>query len=248
MYVVHVSVLQCVIYMYMYESVYFTYMYHLLDCSHVSSASCFYCSEWESLEHVGLVLGEVSTLFAAKTVASLFMSLYELAKNLSLDPENILAFYQLLFLLTLAFSHKGINDMLLYLNKLQDLAVKERQYPSHHRVALHATVAGILYLVSNVSTNEILKEHVAEIISRRKAMALVLLPDSLFAFTEEANAEHVRGVVSREEEEEVLGEVAGSDSQCLFDLQSEGILKSPGPSRGSSVGMCGKIYTVVLYS
>ena len=184
------------------------------------------------------MLGEVSTRFAAKTVASLFMSLYELAKILSVDPDNILAFYQLLFLLTLEFSHRGTNDMLLYLSKLQDLAVKEKGYPSHHRIALHTTVAGILYLVAKVSTNEILKEHVAEIISKRKEMAPILLPDSLFAFKEEADTGLVGGVVSREEEEDVLGDVAGSDSQFLFDLQNEGILKrSPGPSRGSSVGM-----------
>ena len=65
------------------------------------------CSDWVSLEAVGLSLGLVLKRFLSKTVNSLFTNLLELAKALCTSPANTLAFYQLVFLLTLEFSYQG---------------------------------------------------------------------------------------------------------------------------------------------
>lgn len=186
-----------------------------------------------------MVLGEVSARFASKTVTTLFKALFKLARILSFKKENVLAFYQLLFLLTLEFSHKGVNDMLLYLSRVQDLAVKEVSYPPRHRLALHVTVAGILNLLAKVSANEILKEHIADVISKREERTPILLPDSLFPPAEEAVTGRASGTFPKEEEiDDALKEVTEKGSQLLFQFQLEGFLKtSPVASRGSSVGV-----------
>ena len=38
--------------------------------------------------------------------------------------------------------------------------MKEKGLEAHHRVLLHATVAGVLYLASKISRNEVLKTHI----------------------------------------------------------------------------------------
>ena len=72
------------------------------------------CSDWVSLEAVGLSLGVVSKEFLSKTVNSLFTNLLELAKALCTSPANTLAFYQLVFLLILEFSYQGLSDILVF--------------------------------------------------------------------------------------------------------------------------------------
>ncbi len=96
-----------------------------------------------SLEAVGFSLGVVLKGFLSKPVNSLFTNLLELAKTLCTSPANTLAFYQLVFLLTLEFSYQRLSNILVFLHQLQELAVKEKGLEAHHRVVLHATVAGI---------------------------------------------------------------------------------------------------------
>ncbi len=129
------------------------------------------CSDWVSLEAVGLSLGVVLKGFISKTVNSLFTNLLELAKALCTSPANTLAFYQLVFLLTLEFSHQGLSDILVFLHQLQELAVKEKGLEAHHRVVLHTTVAGVLYLASKISRNEVLKMHIDGVIAKRREPA-----------------------------------------------------------------------------
>ena len=130
------------------------------------------CSDWVSLEAVGLSLGLVLKRFLSKTVNSLFTNLLELAKALCTSPANTLAFYQLVFLLTLEFSYQGLSDILVFLHQLQEFAVKEKGLEAHHRVVLHATVAGVLHLASKISRNEVLKTtHIDGVIAKRRETA-----------------------------------------------------------------------------
>lgn len=140
----------------------------------------FICSEWLSLEAQGFLLGKVSTLFLKKTAPTLDAHLLKLAQGLSLQLENLRAFYCLLFLLTLEFSEPGVLDMIQYLNRLQTLAVQS-DLPVFHRNALHAMVAGILYLISKISSSTGFQEHILQVLALRKISAVHLLPDGLFA-------------------------------------------------------------------
>ncbi len=175
------------------------------------------CSEWVNLEAVGLSLGVVSTQFLSKTINSLFANLILLAKALSAEPANTLAFYQLIFLLTLEFSHLGIADMLAFLHQLQEVAVKEKELGTHHRVVLHATVAGMLYLAAKISRNEVLKTHVDGVIAKRRETAPRLLPDALFSTTGD-ELDSGRGAMGVISEEDLLSVVA-NDETLLFSLK-----------------------------
>ena len=59
----------------------------------------------------------------------------------------------------------------MFLHQLQELAVKEKGLEAHHRVVLHATVAGVLYLAPKISRNEVLKTHIDGVIAKRKETA-----------------------------------------------------------------------------
>lgn len=125
--------------------------------------------------------GKVTILFLKKTVPTLYGHLMKLAQGLSLNLENVKAFYQLLFLLTLEFSEPGVLDMVLYLNSLQQLAVdSELTLAVSHRNALHAIVAGILFLITKISSPSGLQEHILQILALRRASAIHLLPEGLF--------------------------------------------------------------------
>lgn len=145
--------------------------------------------------------------------------LLKLAQDLSLQLENLEAFYCLLFLLTLEFgSEPGVLDMVLYLNMLQKLAVQsDLTLPVFHRNALHAIVAGILYLISKISSATDLQEHVIKILALRKASAVHLLPDGLFASKESDGA----GV------EYPLVRSNVVDRTMLFNLDGDELLRSP---------------------
>ena len=49
--------------------------------------------------------------------------------------------------------------------------MKEKGLEAHHRVVLHATVAGVLYLAPKISRNEVLKTHIDGVIAKRKETA-----------------------------------------------------------------------------
>ncbi len=96
-------------------------------------------------------------------------STLELAEALCTSPANTLAFYQLVFLLTLEFSYQRLSDILVFLHQPQELAVKEKGLEAHHRVVLHATVAGgCAALASKISRNEVLKTHIDGVIAKRR--------------------------------------------------------------------------------
>lgn len=112
---------------------------------------------------------------------SLYGHLMKLAQCLSQQHENLKAFYQLLFLLTLEFSEPGISDMVVYLNWLQNLATgSDFELTVGHRNALHAIVAGILYLISKISSASGLQEHILQVLTIRRTSAPHLLPTGLF--------------------------------------------------------------------
>ena len=112
---------------------------------------------------------------------------------------------------------------MLFLNRLQALAVgKDPILSVRHRTALHATVGGILYLVSKISLASGLQEHIMQVLMMRKASAPHLLPGEVF----------IGG--DRSELEEAGGQDALIvDSAMLFILDEEELLKkSPEPKKG----------------
>ena len=44
--------------------------------------------------------------------------------------------------------------------------MKEKGLEAHHRVMLHTTVAGVLYIASKISRNEVLKTHIDGVIAK----------------------------------------------------------------------------------
>ena len=111
------------------------------------------------------------------------------------------------------------------LSKLQDSAVDSAsQLSAIHRVSLHAITAGILHLLSQISTVSALTEHVLEVVERRRETApllLLLLPDQLFAAEREEGADGAEG----------RGDIpthVGED--LLFHLRERGLVRqSPEP-------------------
>ena len=179
----------------------------------LSDSCCSLSREWEGLESTGLEIGKASP-FLGKMIPTLFSYLYDHAKILSTNRDNVIAYYQLIFLLMLELSRPRITDMVSFLNKLQDLATKEDpQLSSQQRSALHAIVAGILHLVAQMSTNPILKDNVGVVIDGRRQAAIGLLPDGFFR--EESYGK----------EEGAVGGVLGAESELLFLLTDEASMK-----------------------
>lgn len=171
----------------------------------------------------GLVLGKVSSLFLKKTVPTLYGHLMKLAQGLSLQLENLKAFYQLLFLLTLEFSEPGVLDMVVYLNWLQNQAVgSDSALTVAHRNAFHAIVAGVLYLISHISSASGLQEHILKVLAIRKASAPHLMPGKLF--TPEDKSDGV---------ETLMVKSHLVDKMMLFILDEEELLRrTPEPRKG----------------
>lgn len=133
--------------------------------------------------------------------------------------ENLKAFYQLLFLLTLEFSEPGILDMVVYLNWLQTQAIADDSaFTIEHRNALHAIVAGILYLVSKITPAIGIQEHILQVLKIRKTTSPHLLPARLFA--------------SEDKSDGAPTDILTVDKAALFILDEEGLLrKSPEPRK-----------------
>ena len=115
------------------------------------------------------------------------------------------------------------------LSKLQDSVEDPNcQLSTVHRTSLHAIVAGILYLLGKISSVETLKDHVLEVVERRREMAPVLLPDSLFQRREgeeEEEEEGMDGAVGRGEYPSHVSE------ELLFQLRERGLdRQSPDPA------------------
>ena len=187
---------------------------------------------WDSLESCGLTLGKVSDRFLNKTRGSLYTHLLENARVLSTHQDNLRAYYQLLYLLVLEFAHPGIMDMAHFLSKLQDMALTDSSLSSRHRIAIHSIIAGVLYLLANMTFNQVLRDHVFEVIAKRQQVSPSLLPDSLFS-TEGSDGPEM--------------DLANLDPELLFLLQQEGILddsneqrRGPGKSYDSHVTLCAK--------
>ena len=137
--------------------------------------------------------------------------------------KNLKAFYKLLFLLTLEFSQPDcILDMVLYLNRLQALAVgNDSSLSIQHRTALHAIVAGVLYLISKIASASGLKGHILQVLTTRRAVAPQLLPDKFFAYSKDGTDG------GRESDSIAL------DKDMLFILDEEELLKkSPERKKG----------------
>ena len=175
------------------------------------------------MESCDLTLGKVSQRFLNKTRSSLYNHLYDHALALSTRDENLKAFYQLLFLLTLEFSHPGITDMVYYLSQLQDLAQEHSAgLSARHRIVLHVTAAGILYLIAKMTSNQPLQDHILEVVNRRQNSAPELLPDSFFAS---------EGLDGPETSLENL------DSKLLFQLKERGLLEPPPDQKKGEVSL-----------
>lgn len=174
------------------------------------------CREWEGLETTGLQLGKVSP-FLGRMIPTLFSNLYEHAKILSTSQDNVLAYYQLIFLLMLELSRPSITDMVSFLSKLQDLATSEEsQLNPQQRTAVHAIVAGILHLVAQISTNPVLKDNVGVVILRRREAAPRLLPEGFF-----------------QRRDDVVEEDVSVGSELLFVLKDEASMKRASESGAS---------------
>lgn len=155
-------------------------------------------------------------------IPTLFANLYDHAKGLSTNRDNVIAYYQLLFLLMLELSHPSISDMVSFLSKLQDLATKEEtELSPQQRITMHAIVAGILHLVAQMSTNPILKDNVSVVIVHRRETAIELLPEGLFV-----------GEGGRLNESEVGG-VSEVGTELLFILNEEACMKRTSESGAS---------------
>lgn len=164
---------------------------------------------------MGLQTGKVSP-FLGKMIPTLFAYLYDRAKIISTSKDNIIAFYQLLFLLMLELSQPSITDMVSFLRKLQDLAIKEEsQLNRQQRMAMHAVVAGILHLVAQISTNPILKDNIGTVILYRRERAAGLLPDGLFRGEDGFDGG----------EERAVGDSLEVESELLFPLKDEASIK-----------------------
>ena len=149
-------------------------------CEHDFNYCCSLSREWEGLESTGLQLGKASP-FLGKMIPTLFAHLYDHAKVLSTDRDNVIAYYQLLFLLMLELSRPSVGDMMSLLSKLQDLATQtDLRLSDQECTTIHAIVAGILHLVAQISTSPIVKDNVSVVMQRRRETAIELLPEGLF--------------------------------------------------------------------
>ncbi len=172
---------------------------------------------------MGLQIGKVSP-FLGKMIPTLFAYLYDQAKILSTNRDNIIAFYQLLFLLMLELSRPSITDMVSFLSKLQALAIKEEsQLNRQQRMAMHAVVAGILHLVAQISTNPILKDNIGAVILYRREKAARFLSDGLFGGEDGFDGG----------EERAVGDTLEVESQLLFPLKDEASMKRASESATS---------------
>lgn len=178
--------------------------------------------KWESLHSCGLTLGKVSQRFINQTKSVLYPNLYSHTLHLSMNRDNLAAFYHLLGLLALEFAQPGVIDMIHFLSKLQDLAQDSSATLSpQHRVALHAIVAGLLFLLAKISPTSMLDEHVTDVVERRREIAPSLLPDALFA----QDVEGADGVLTPEVSAMELPD------QLLFHLRERGLdRQSPEPA------------------
>ena len=173
---------------------------------------------------MNLQLGKVSP-FLGKMIPTLLAYLYDQAKILSTSRDNVVAYYQLLFLLMLELSRPSISDMVSFLSKLQDLAIKEEsQLNPQQRTAMHAIVAGMLHLVAQISTNPVLKDNIGAVILCRRERAARLLPDGLFRGEESLDGG---------QEERLGGDTLGVDSELLFLLKDEASMKRVSESAAS---------------
>lgn len=182
-------------------------------------------SDWQSLDSEGLVLGKVSPLFLKKNVPTLYRCLVQLAEHLSTNLRNLKAFYKLLFLLALEFSQPGVLDLVLCLNQLQLLALGSvARLSAGLCTALHAIIAGLLYLMSRIALAPALQEHIEQVLERRKVSAPYLLPAAVFA--------------SENRDDDSTSNSSSSslevDKSLLFTLDGELLRKSPEPKRSFS--------------
>ncbi len=158
----------------------------------------------------------MSQRFLNNTQKPIYDSLSSHAHILSTTLDNVRAFYQLLCLLVLEFSHPAIMDVLQLLSQLQDAAQSPGATAGTgslsrlQRLSLHAVVAGVMYLLAKMTSRRELRDHVLEVVARRHDSAPHLLPDSLFA------ALPTDGVD---------GEEGGVGPELLFQLRERGIIQ-----------------------
>ena len=115
--------------------------------------------------------------------------------------------------------------MVHFLSKLQDAAQDSSIVPlPQRRLALHAIVAGVLYLLSKISSTSTLSEHVVEVVERRRTVAASLLPDTLFG----SETEGSDGLAAKKAEEASPAEFSDS---LMFELKVKGLdRQSPEPA------------------
>ena len=129
--------------------------------------------------------------------------------------------------LTHTYSQAGVPDMVHLLCKIQDSTQDSTvQLSTAHRVSLHAITAGLLYLLSHISSVPALGDHVEEIIERRRELAPMLLPDHLFRGKEKEEGEEGEGADGAEGRD--LPTHVAED--LLFQLRERGLVRqSPEP-------------------
>lgn len=119
-------------------------------------------------------------------------------------------------------------DILELLSQLQDAALSPGATDSlsgRQRIVVHATIAGAMFLLAKISSNQQLRDHVLEVVARRRDSAPHLLPDSLLATpTPQSSTEGVDGMAE---------ESRDMSPDHLFQLREKGIIQSvPEPKKG----------------
>ena len=136
-----------------------------------------------------------------------------------MTKEHALGFYNLLSLLTLEFAYSGINDILILMVELEDLALTQTELPQIHCNFLHACVAGCLHIVMLCSDNDNLVAHLEDVLKRRQEIRKQLLPQAALKEIHdmETNTVSVSFQLNEDEVEEV-------DDKVYFKLIEHGFI------------------------
>lgn len=182
---------------------------------------------WESLGECSLVLGKTTVRFLHRSRKFLFHKLINLITGLTLRKDNIIDCYILLCLLVLEFGSPGIGESSLLATEIQDVAQTHPALSTKHRYLLHSYVSGLLHLVSMISENEGLGNHIAEVLEDRRTFMSYLLPDHTLQ-----NLDEFLGESPRENDEEGKKE----EMPPLFQLREKGFVQqNPDMFRNSSM-------------
>lgn len=193
--------------------------------SHFNNLDChymLYCRTCTTFNETGLVLGNAPIRFRHQAHKLFFPKLLNLVtSNHFRTTEHAIAFYTLLYLVTIEFLTVGINDILILMMELENVAL---EMSFEHGNFIHACVAGCLHLVSLVSEDNDLVDHLKNIINKRSDSGTdYLMPASLTKIKKDFSASDIESYVK-------------PPKSLLFNLIQKGFISHPVDiSRNSSM-------------